>query len=789
MNVYRESHQQVELIGTYLGERFRFDNPNGQVIVGSVYASVGPDETDEVSVKGQADDGELQVDQVYRFLGKWSKYKNKRTGKEETQFHFNSFVRQQPVSRQGIVSYLKQAGEGHGFGGIRANKMWELFGQDAVRMMREESSRVAEELTRVKLPISAEATAKIAAVLQSEIATEGSLLDLTDLFANRGFPKGAPKDCIREWGARAAQIVRRNPYLLMKRVRGCGFKRCDALYLHLGHPPGRLKRQALCAWYSVASDTNGHTWYPIEFIERGLRGSIGGSELRDQEAITLATRAKYLAELRTETNGGPLVDSGTRRWLAEEVKANSERELALCVAGAMREKHDWPAVSTVEGIDDHQREQLAKSLAGPISILGGSPGTGKTYTAAALIKRLIDVYGKREIAIGAPTGKAAVRITEVMAKQGIDIRARTWHSLIALVTSQKMSHFPYKVLIGDEQSMQDCDMAAAVFRRRAKGTVFLIVGDVNQLPPVGHGAPLRDLIAAGLPYGELTEIKRNSGGIVEACAAIRDGRPWSCGDNLTLVDASDPQQQIEAMLREIKSGSATPRDAIWDCQVLVPVNKKSPLARKELNKILQNQLNSHSSIAGSPFRVGDKIVNTANGHFPAIEFDQDDPDAQTNEKGEVYVANGELGEVIQVAEKYCVATLTAPARTIRIPMGKYNENEIEKERPTEDGDGENSDKTGTGCSWDLGYALSVHKSQGSEWPRVIVMVDSYPGAKMVCSREWLYTAISRAKQKCTLIGKKTVADAMCRRIALHNRKTFLRELIRIEQAKLVIGEL
>jgi hypothetical protein len=165
-------------------------------------------------------------------------------------------------------------------------------------------------------------------------------------------------------------------------------------------------------------------------------------------------------------------------------------------------------------------------------------------------------------------------------------------------------------------------------------------------------------------------------------------------------------------------------------------------------------------------------------------MDDDEAVDEANDQGEFFVANGELAEVIEVGEKHFTARLNAPRRTIRIPRGRASEND-----EPDGGDGVNSDKTSTGCSWDLGYCLSVHKSQGSEWPWVIVLIDEYPGARMVCSREWLYTSISRAKSKCVLIGKKATAEAMCRRVAIGKRKTFLRELILKKRAELVMAEM
>jgi exodeoxyribonuclease V alpha subunit len=135
------------------------------------------------------------------------------------------------------------------------------------------------------------------------------------------------------------------------------------------------------------------------------------------------------------------------------------------------------------------------------------------------------------------------------------------------------------------------------------------------------------------------------------------------------------------------------------------------------------------------------------------------------------VMNGELGKVIEIADKYLTIRIDEPYRLIRVPRGK--------------GDGED----GTGCNWDLGYALSCHKSQGSEWPVVIVLLDEFPGAQRVCSREWLYTGISRAKQKCILVGKKSTADLMCKKVSINKRKTFLAELIRLKLSKLEMAGL
>lgn len=774
-----------EITATFLREDFRFANPEGDTIVGTVW--VNGEVNKELSIKGQADLDELLPQQTYRFYGTQGSYKNKRTGVTSPQFIFQSFVVEQPRSQSGIITYLKHAGEGHNFGHVRAAKCWELYGSEAVKVCREEPARVAADLTRLGLKLSEEQAAKIAETLQRDAALEGCTLDLMDLLAGRGFPKATSRNATREWGNRASQIIRRNPYSLMK-FRGCGFKRCDALYLELGHDPARIRRQGLCAWYSLARDNEGHTYYPVAFAENGIRGNVAAAKIDVEKAIRFGKLIGAIAEVRTNGVKGPIAPGGSARWLAEGKKSKNESDLAEVIATAMTEAPIWSSFAgELTGITEHQRENLHLALQGTIGILGGSPGTGKTFALAALAKYLCKTLGPEQVMIGAPTGKAAVRVSENLARYGLPLRARTWHSLLITLERYKARYFGAKVLIGDETSMNDTDLTAAIFRARAGGTHVLLVGDVNQLPPVGHGAPLRDMIAAGLPYGELREIMRNSGGIVETCAAIRDGKPWQPADNLRLTAVGNPDRQIAEMLAELRRQAA--RDGInpiWDCQVLVPVNRKSPLARRELNKVLQAELNPNGGTPGCPFREGDKIVNTKNGYFPiGGHVDLENEDTATNDRNEVYVANGELAEVLEVEDKMLVAQLSNPDRTIRIPRGKAAEpDDVE---PSEEGG--DTESTGTGCSWELGYALSVHKSQGSDWDVVIVMIDEYPGARMVCSREWIYTAISRAKKQCILIGNRETANGMCRRLAIKNRKTLLKERILLNQASIALANL
>lgn len=739
-----------------------------------------------ISVKTTADVGELVPYCSYRFFGHWTEYHNKRCSRKEPQFHAKTWVRCQPHGRTGTIRYLMQCPnvkEG------RAQALWDKFGPDAVRILRESPDVAADVLDK---GFTAEKAKEAAAWLKDEQAMEGCSIDLMDLLAGRGFPRGVAKRAVREWGNRASELIRKNPYLLMA-FRGCGFLRTDRLYLDMGGQPGRLKRQALCAWYTLASDTDGNTWHRPSTVETGLKKRIAGANVASIAAVKLALRGKLLGKYRDEHNG---------LWLAEEKKGRHEADIAEWVrfrSGPDKQYH-WPDVSKLD-VSPHQREQAGKAMqpTSAVAILGGSPGTGKTYTGARVIAAAVADFGLGEVAVCAPTGKAAVRITEAMQGYGLQIKARTIHGTLGVEARSESDGWgfrhnadnplPFRLVVVDESSMIDTDLFAALLAACGEGTQLLLIGDTNQLPPVGHGRPLYDLIAAGVPYGELREIQRNAGRIVKACAEMRDGQRFrtsenldpDSGENLALISTANNSasaRRIEEALTKIRERKLF--DPIWDVQVIVAVNAKSELSRKDMNKRLQTLLNpAGKQAAGNPFRLGDKIVCLKNGFYPLAEdglppCDQDVFDVQTNDKEEVYVANGEQARVVEVSEKLTIAKLASPVRTIKIARGKGSDND-------EGGDSEKDDTSGAGCNWDLAYAISCHKSQGSEWPCVIVALDEYPGAKMVCSRNWLYTAISRAKKVCLLVGKRQTADSMCLRDAISTRKTFLKERISLQR--------
>ena len=219
------------------------------------------------TIKTTAPEGDLIPGLTYRFYGRWREHP-----KYGPQFHATTFVRCQPHGRAGVIRYLCQAPH---VGQVAAEKLWSKFGSDAVRILRETPEIAAAAVGRRFAPTKARAAAEW---LEGELALEDCTIDLIDLLGGLGFPRDTAKRAVQEWGNRAAEMIRRNPYLLM-RFRGAGFLRTDKLFLNLGGDPARLKRQAFAAWYALSTDTDGHTWHPVARADAGIRGYVSGVEL------------------------------------------------------------------------------------------------------------------------------------------------------------------------------------------------------------------------------------------------------------------------------------------------------------------------------------------------------------------------------------------------------------------------------------------------------------------------------------------------------------------------------
>jgi len=763
---FRSGEQTVEIVGVFDRLMQQWDDTKLIRL-----------ETGE-TVKVEDPANELKAESTYRFHGVWHEHP-----KYGRQFKAQSFAGDTPITMRGVVNYL--ADQCEWVGRATAQKLWAQFGAAAIDVLRDNPEKVVEAgILKDNQAKEASACLKYGSDVQK------TKIDLIGLFKGFGFREKAIQDCLALWGAQSPQVVRRDPFKMMiAGVSGAGYKRCDRLYGDLGLPPHRLKRQMLKAWYDLQTDSNGHTWFS--------RKQLSGVNVR---AIELGIRSKWFVT-KTDDHGAEWITI-KRKAIAEESVASHLKRLASWrppMGDTRRTK--WPAVELLEGVTDHQREQAGKAMSSPVAVLAGSPGTGKTFVAGAVIRKIV---GASNIYACAPTGKAAVRLAESIYKAtGIKIQAKTIHSTLGLMGDpddyaiSQLNNLEGYVIV-DETSMVDVPLMAMLLGCCRTGTHILFLGDPYQLPPVGHGAPLRDMLdSEHVTTGELTEIQRNAGLIVRACKAIKEGEEFptcekyskTTGDNLRFLEATDSADIVGGVLRLHEIVPRYEFDPVWDTQVLVAVNTKGPCCRVVLNKKLQEKLNPHGyTVPGHPFRVDDKIICLKNSKVKQVVMRQDTinfplvdrPESYLDTTTEVFVANGELGKVIAVGPNQTIALFSAPARLVRILHGKTKEKAkvVEgdtKEKEKEDGEDGKEDSGEEVSKFDLGYAITTHKSQGSEAKCVIVVID--PMGRSVCSREHVYTSISRAKELCVMIGKRAVCDSFCRNIALGRRKTFLVELL------------
>jgi len=716
----------------------------------------------KVSAIGDGTPDDFEENLTYLLYGKWAKYKDCE------QFRFSTFVRSRPHGEQSIIAYISKA---PGIGPRIAKILWDKFQSDAVRIIRE-----SPEICCAAVPggrLTQEKAIAAATFLSSQMAIEDCTIDLIGLFDKSGIRKSAVKSSIAAWGNMAADIIRRNPYVLM-RFSGCGFATCDKMYCSLQLPQDRLKRIAYAAYHSLYKDRTGNVWIPAKEIEIAVTRHIGAGIINDEKlarGIELAIRGKMIS----------VTDIDGVKHYALQSLANDEMALACSIVRIATDGDPkWPHASTVEGISDHQFSALSNLLKSKICILSGKPGTGKTYTAARLIKSCVSHFGFYAVAVVAPTNKAAERISEVMESHGVKVNARTIHSLLGVMKGPSGFEFSHgegsrlsdlQYLFVDEASMPDLPTMRALFDAVPSDAHICLCGDIRQLPPVGQGAPLRDMIEAGVMFEELTEVRRqdSSSTIVSCCNSIIDDAVIVCdkqfdfesGKNLVFREARTDAACLSLVVNAVTAirDNGVVDDPIEDVQVIVPVNEKSECSRVAVNKQIQNILNANGEkIVGTEWRKGDKIISNGNGLFSLV--DSDGFSLGTEE----FIAKGRQGRVMFSHEKSVVVRFGK--KLVRIPVTVAKKD-----------DDEGNDEDGREAMFDLAYAVTCHKSQGSEWKIVIVVCDPSSGASRLMCREWVYTAVSRAKTACLMIGIKMVTEGALKKVLIRDRKTMLAERI------------
>lgn len=761
-----------------------FDNgPERRTIIGSLACD---DATH--TIRGLADEGKLVVGMTYRFAGSFVDHH-----KYGLQFAFSSFAEQKPQGPEAIVGYLKRAsGENGGITERVARLIWGKCGENSIDMLIQNPKLVAEDI-----PQWGEAKALRAAEYLKGFESERRVrTELIELLDGQRLPRKTIDRAIKRWGTAAATTVRNDPYELMK-LGGIGFKSADKLFLELmleKHGRGEaydlaissIKRQAMCAAYEhrVMCGSSGAVWVDANMLFGAIRRNFGVARCKPEEAVEFAERVAVLKS-RVEF---------AKRWVATWDENREEDDITDVVASFLEcdDEIGWPEESELpDSLSESQRKAMTIVTDSRLSILKGGPGTGKTYCLAGLVKAIIQRQGTSCIAIAAPTAKAAARVAETLRGYGIDrIWSGTIHGLLGVISADGGWDFvhnatfplPQQFVIIDESSMPDLGLMAALMRALSVRSHLLLVGDEEQLPPVGSGTPFLDLQKV-LPCASLTEIRRNSGDIVRVCKLIREeGRiefsphlDEENGHNLPLYHAveGDIADVVENLFETI----ATQVDPIWDCQCITPCNKGSLFSRRELNQRLQQLLNPHGErVKGNPFRVGDKVICLKNGDYQTTKLIEL-PDGKSQPET-TRVANGELGRVESIEGGRLFVTLFYPERKVVVPFQVSKQDEEER---VSDKDDEDDGSKGLVGDWDLAYAISIHKSQGSQWKYVVFVIDPTSRAARLMSRQLVYTAISRAQNATLCVGEAHVAQKAIRRDGLAGRKTFLVEKIKALQ--------
>lgn len=664
---------------------------------------------------------ELEPNMRYRFAGNWTYHQ-----KYGQQFRALSYAPEIPLTERAILDYLKRFS---GVGEKTASLLFAKHGSETLDRIAE-NPLILTEFGRIK-----ESAAKDAAeVIRRDLDCAKTQLELASFLSGYGFPKEVQRQVFQAYGAKSVEILKRNPYLTMRFER-VGFTTADKFAMGTGFPPTRLKRQALAIQYFL--EGKGDVWVSADLALANLRNLLDnetGIQFRD--AVQLLLRAKKIE--------GKKIDGAA--YLACRKDAENERLIAEEVRRRLIPNHSLEM--DLEGLSESQKEAIQEAVRFQIGCFTGGPGTGKTYSVARFIQAVITKYGASSICVVAPTGKAMVRCREALEAIGISCETRTIHSL--LMSQEKGLGPNFQFLVSDESSMIDADLMRRFLVNNPCSSI-LFVGDDGQLPPVGKGKPFADILRSGIvPIGRLTETRRNSGLIVESCHAIRNEQRWETvafhdlteTANLALITSGDMIQTIRRLADYYRKS----RDVIHDLQVITGVNK-GEIGTFELNSVVREIMNPSADLT-ERYSASDSVICLKN----AMYLDGSEPDFDENEpeeKGEIYISNGEIGYV-QTKRKGMIIADFGAERVVRFRPNNKNFN--------------------------LAYAVTCHKMQGSETPIAIVLLDPSFGAGMVCSREWLYTAISRAKETCILVGRKETALKFCRKLG-SERKTFLKELL------------
>lgn len=681
-----------------------------------------------------------------------------------TQFKVSSYQVTVPGDSIGMERYLG-SGAIKGIGAALAARIVRKFGDDTFRIIEEEPER----LTEVK-GISERKAREIAVQMEEK-------RDLRDAFVflqQYGISNALAVKIYNAYGMNLYGIMKENPYRLAEDIHGVGFKMADELAAKIGIQADsdyRIRSGILYTLLQAAGE--GSCYLPVgELLGRAeqLLGTAGeGMRLQlenlmmDKKLVIKGDCVFVSSYYYAELNCARMLHDLNLAFCAEsgsEQEGNTERE-------ETEERLNKLARSLKMELDGLQSGAVMECIRNGLFILSGGPGTGKTTTINMII-RYFEAEGQ-DILLAAPTGRAAKRMTEATG-----FEAKTIHRMLELnsalsdednrkVKFERNEENPLEadVVIIDEMSMVDIHLFQALLKAVVPGTRLVLVGDVNQLPSVGPGQVLRDLISSGcFPMVELKKIFRQEEGsdIVVNAHRINQGRQIALDNksrDFFLLERNNVNVIYKHMIQLIQEKlppyvHAQP----CDIQVLTPM-RKGGLGCETLNAILQRYLNPPDSqkkehAAGAVlYREGDKVMQIKNNY--QLEWEIVSKYGIPVDKG-MGVFNGDMGRILEINE--FVSSLVVEydeGKRVVYPFSLLEE-------------------------LDLAYAVTIHKAQGSEYPAVILPL--LGGPRMLFNRNLLYTAITRAKSCVTILGSSETVRSMIENVNESKRYTALSDRVR-----------
>ena len=669
-----------------------------------------------------------------------------------TQFKISSFELKAPEDEMAMERYLG-SGAIKGIGSALAARIVRRFKSDTFRIMEEEPERLAE----IK-GISEKKAREIAKQMEEKRDVRKAMIFLQKY----GISSALSVKIYNQYGERLYRIIEENPYQMTDEIQGVGFRIADEIAEKAGiHTDSDFRIRSGLFYALKQSMAEGHIYLPrLELFQRGAELLGVSAEAMERNLMDLAMDRKVvLKEDRVYCSQNYYLELNTAKMLHD---LNVTADIA---DDTVMKKLADIEIETHTTLEDLQKEAVVQAVNHGLLVITGGPGTGKTTTINTLIHYFVSEG--LEILLAAPTGRAAKRMTEATGYE-----AQTIHRLLEIsgVPEEESAGYHFErnmenpleadVIIIDEVSMVDLFLMHALLSAVSIGTRLIMVGDVNQLPSVGPGSVLRDIIHSEcFPVVRLNKIFRQASesDIVVNAHKINEGQHVVLDNksrDFFFLKRDDANVIISVVLTLVMKKMPKYVDAgMLDIQVLTPM-RKGLLGVERLNTILQEYLNPRSpekkekEYGTGLFREGDKVMQIKNNY--QIEWEIRGAYGIPVEKG-VGVFNGDMGIVSEINEY-------AEQMTVVFDDNKYIEYSFKELEQLE-----------------LAYAITIHKSQGSEYPAVVIPLLS--GPRMLMSRNLLYTAITRARKCVTLVGSDQVFQQMIDNEIEQKRYSTLKEQI------------